>query len=77
VPQDVSVVGFDAIPLAAYLDPPLTTIHLPAFDLGVAAGRAILERSSGRPVKARTLLPTELIIRASTSPRANARRRID
>jgi LacI family transcriptional regulator len=69
VPGDVSVVSFDAIPLAAYLDPPLTTIRLPAYDLGLAAGRAILERIAGRPVAARTLLPTELIVRASTAPR--------
>ena len=72
VPRDVSVVGFDAIPLAAYLDPPLTTIRLPAYDLGLAAGRAILERIAGRPVAARTLLPTELIVRASTAPRHGA-----
>jgi LacI family transcriptional regulator len=72
VPGDISVVGFDAIPLAAYLDPPLTTISLPAYDLGFKAGRAILDRIAGRPVAARTLLPTELIVRASTAPRHGA-----
>jgi LacI family transcriptional regulator len=77
VPGDVSVASFDAIPLSAYLDPPLTTIRLPAFDLGLAAGRAILERIAGRPVAARTLLPTELIIRASTAPRHGTVRRPD
>jgi LacI family transcriptional regulator len=75
VPGDISVVGFDAIPLAAYLDPPLTTISLPAYDLGHAAGLAILDRIAGRPVAARTLLPTELIVRASTAPRHGAVRR--
>ena len=75
VPGDVSVVGFDAIPLAAYLDPPLTTISLPAYDLGHAAGLAILERIGGRSVARRTLLPTELIVRASTAPRNGAVRR--
>ena len=75
VPGDVSVVGFDAIPLAAYLDPPLTTISLPAHDLGRAAGIALLERIAGRPVPGRTLLPTELIVRASTAPRHEAVRR--
>jgi DNA-binding LacI/PurR family transcriptional regulator len=74
VPGDVSVVGFDAIPLAAYLDPPLTTISLPAHDLGRAAGRALLDRIAGRPVAGRTLLPTELIVRASTAPRHGATR---
>jgi LacI family transcriptional regulator len=75
VPGDVSVVGFDAIPLAAYLDPPLTTISLPAHDLGLAAGRAVLDRITGRPVASRTLLPTELIVRASTAPRREGARR--
>ncbi len=75
VPGDVSVVGFDAIPLTAYLNPPLTTIALPAYDLGLAAGRAILDRIAGRPVAGRTLLPTELIVRASTAPRHGSVRR--
>jgi DNA-binding LacI/PurR family transcriptional regulator len=75
VPGDISVVGFDAIPLAAYLDPPLTTISLPAHDLGRAAGLALLDRIAGRPVAGRTLLPTELIVRASTAPRHGAARR--
>jgi LacI family transcriptional regulator len=69
VPRDVSVVAFDDIPLAAYVDPPLTTVRLPARELGIAAGMAILERIAGRPVERRSLLPTELIVRASTAPR--------
>lgn len=75
VPGDVSVVGFDAIPLAAYLDPPLTTISLPAHDLGRTAGRAVLDRIAGKPVAGRILLPTELIVRASTAPRQEGVRR--
>lgn len=68
VPLDVSVIGFDDIPLAAFFDPPLTTVRLPAHDLGRAAGRALLERIRGRPVPARMLLPTELVVRGSTGP---------
>lgn len=68
VPGDVSVVGFDDIPLAAFFDPPLTTVRLPAFELGQAAGRALLERIAGRAIPDRTLLPTELIVRSSTAP---------
>jgi LacI family transcriptional regulator len=70
VPEDISVVGFDDIPLAAYFDPPLTTVHLPAHELGRAAGAALLDRISGRTVEARTVLPTELVIRSSTGPPA-------
>jgi LacI family transcriptional regulator, galactose operon repressor len=69
VPEDVSIVGFDDIPLAAYFDPPLTTVHLPAYELGQAAGRALLERVADRATPHRTLLPTELIVRGSTTSR--------
>ena len=68
VPAQVSVVGFDDIALAAYVDPPLTTIHLPAHQLGLAAGRALLDRIAQRPVAERTILPIELIVRGSTAP---------
>jgi LacI family transcriptional regulator, galactose operon repressor len=68
VPDDVSIVGFDDIPLAAYFDPPLTTVRLPAYELGQAAGRALLERIADREIPTRTLLPTELIVRTSTAP---------
>jgi len=74
IPQDVAVVGFDDIPLAAFFDPPLTTVRLPARDLGYTAGLALLDRIDGRPVAARTVLPTELIVRSSTAPPRPARR---
>jgi len=75
IPRQISVVGFDDIPLAAYFDPPLTTVRLPAFELGQAAGRALLDRVAGRAIASRTLLPTELIVRSSTAPLSNTRRR--
>jgi LacI family transcriptional regulator len=67
IPEDVSVVGFDDIPLAGYFDPPLTTVRLPAFELGQAAGHALLERIADATPPQRTLLPTRLIVRASTA----------
>jgi DNA-binding LacI/PurR family transcriptional regulator len=70
----VPVVGFDDIPLAAYFDPPLTTIRLPAHDLGRAAGVALLDHINGRAVETRTVLPTTLVIRSSTGPPASAGR---
>jgi LacI family transcriptional regulator len=66
VPDDISVVGFDDIPIGGFIDPPLTTVRLPAFELGAAAGRALLDRIAGAAVPARTLLTTELVVRAST-----------
>jgi LacI family transcriptional regulator, galactose operon repressor len=67
VPQDISVVGFDDIPLARHFDPPLTTVRIPARDLGAAAGRALIDRLAGRPATTRTLLATELVVRSSTA----------
>jgi LacI family transcriptional regulator len=64
----MSVVGFDDIPLAAYFDPPLTTVRLPARELGQAVGRNLIDRIAGRVVPTRTLLPTELVVRGSTAP---------
>lgn len=66
IPEDVSIVGFDDIPLAAFFDPPLTTVRLPAYELGQAVGTALLNRISRATIPSRTLLPTELVVRAST-----------
>jgi LacI family transcriptional regulator len=67
VPADVAVVGFDDIPLAGFVEPSLTTVRVPAHELGQAAGRALLDRIADRRVERRTLLPTELVIRRSTA----------
>ena len=66
VPDDVAVVGFDDAPLAAYADPPLTTVRQPVALLGEEMVRLLLRRLSephGEP-KA-IVLPTELVIRSS------------
>jgi DNA-binding LacI/PurR family transcriptional regulator len=68
LPDEMSVIGFDDIPLAAFFDPPLTTVRIPAYELGHAVGIALLDRISHASVAARTLLPTELVVRASTGP---------
>jgi len=67
VPQDVSVIGFDDIPLAAYLETPLTTMHQDPFEIGQAAARLLIERveQPDSPVQ-HMLLPAELVVREST-----------
>ncbi|GBD08796.1 HTH-type transcriptional repressor CytR [Candidatus Thermoflexus japonica] len=66
VPQDLALVGFDDVPLSAYLDPPLTTVHLPAEDLGRAAGQLLLQWiQEGRPPTSTIRLATGLVIRQS------------
>lgn len=68
IPADLSIVGFDGIPFAAYTTPPLTTAAVPASELGAlawAAMRAVLEGAG--PVGS-TTLPPQVVVRASTGP---------
>ncbi len=65
VPEELAIVGFDDIPLAAHFDPPLTTVHLPAYELGNSVGRALIDRIAGRPVPPRSVLETQLVVRGS------------
>lgn len=68
VPDDVAVVGFDDIVLASYTAPPLSTIQQPKYEMGELAAKVLIERiRSGQAHKPeRHLLPTQLIVRAST-----------
>ena len=49
IPDDISVVSYDDLPLADYLDPPLTTVAMPLLDLGAAAVDAVLDQLHGDP----------------------------
>lgn len=66
VPQDVAVVGFDDIAFARMFTPPLTTLHVPKYDLGVNAMRILLDRIAGRNVHAEVVLRPTLVVRGST-----------
>lgn len=69
IPGDVRVAGHGDHPFAAYLAPPLTTVRLPAADVGAAAVDRLLERMSGESGAGsprQTLLPAELVVRASS-----------
>ena len=68
VPRDVSVVGFDDIELVAHISPPLTTIRQPRTDIGRRAAERLLAKIVGDPVDEDTILPVELVVRASTCP---------
>jgi LacI family transcriptional regulator len=68
VPGDVSVVGYDDIELAAFVEPPLTTVAQPKREMGRRAMGWILRRLSGRPIPQQETLAGELVIRASTAP---------
>ena len=69
VPEEVSVVGFDDLRLAAYTSPPLTTIHQPAREIAQRATKLLLDLTHGRRVdRLRHLLEPRLVVRRSTAP---------
>lgn len=66
VPQDIALVGFNDIPLASLVDPPLTTVSAPGHKLGTEGMRLLNSMMAGkRPKQRRTILPTPLVIRRS------------
>lgn len=70
VPEDLALVGFDDIPVAATLPVPLTTVAQPRYEVGVRAAHMLLDRLVGRSTEvARLILPTSLIIRCSCGAR--------
>ncbi len=65
VPEDVCVTGFDDLSLASAVDPELTTVRLPAEDVGAHGMLALLAALSGEPARSADL-PVELVVRGST-----------
>lgn len=66
VPRDVAVTGISNIDMAKYITPALTTIHIPAEEIGVVAADMILARMNGsKLLPQKVLLPIELLIRES------------
>ncbi|MFC0107761.1 LacI family DNA-binding transcriptional regulator [Kibdelosporangium aridum] len=68
VPADVSIVGFDDVPSAAYWTPALTTVRMDFVGLGRACLAAIAAKVTGVPQQTVELLPPSLVIRESTAP---------
>jgi DNA-binding LacI/PurR family transcriptional regulator len=65
IPEDVSIVGFDDLPVASLVRPELTTVRQDPARIGAAAADAVLERIAGAPGR-RTTVPVELLVRASS-----------
>jgi DNA-binding LacI/PurR family transcriptional regulator len=65
VPKDLSVVGFDDIPIASQVAPPLTTVRQPLVEKGRIAAELLFGR---RRAEAPVVLPTELVVRGTTAP---------
>jgi LacI family transcriptional regulator len=68
-PEEISVVGFNDMPFAARFQPPLTTIHIPHYEIGKAAGELMLERlQNGESPPREIRLEPSLVVRESTAP---------
>jgi DNA-binding LacI/PurR family transcriptional regulator len=65
IPDDVAVVGFDDVPFAPFLSPPLTTVRVPIEQVGREAVKQLVRLIRGEQADPLTLLPTELVIRRS------------
>ncbi|MCL2551187.1 MAG: LacI family transcriptional regulator [Actinomycetia bacterium] len=72
VPDDLSVTGFDDLSLAVAVDPELTSVRLPAEEVGAEGMRALLTLLDGG-APSPSELPVELVVRGSTAPPARPR----
>lgn len=68
VPEDISIVGFDNIELSEHSNPPLTTINVPAEEMGKNAAEYLLARLNGDEAAMHHSVNVQLILRGSTAP---------
>jgi LacI family transcriptional regulator len=73
VPGQLSLIGYDNLPLSAWTDPPLTTVNQPLRDMAGTATRMLLDLARGiEPALTRIDLVTQLVVRESTAPPGTA-----
>lgn len=63
VPEEMAIIGFDDIEMAAYVQPPLTTVRAYPEQMGKAAVQLLAERFEGREAPSHTIIGTKLIVR--------------
>ncbi|BBY86757.1 LacI family DNA-binding transcriptional regulator [Mycolicibacterium tokaiense] len=66
-PAEVSVIGFNNMPLSDFLDPALTTVAIPQYDIGARAAQLVLDLIADQP-RSHVLVPVALLVRGSTGP---------
>ncbi|MER7689669.1 LacI family DNA-binding transcriptional regulator [Streptomyces sp. NPDC097610] len=67
IPHDLSVVGYDDVPLAQWSSPALTTVHQPLREMAEGAAQMLMRLRSEEPVATRVELATSLVVRQSTA----------
>lgn len=79
IPKDLSIIGYDDLPMSQLCNPPLTTVHQPIRAKGEAAARLLLAAlDTGRSHEGtHRILETELVIRGSTAPPSRSNRSVD
>ncbi|HZS62647.1 MAG TPA: LacI family DNA-binding transcriptional regulator [Gemmatimonadaceae bacterium] len=67
VPDDIAVAGFDDIPMARYMNPPLTSVHVEISELGARAMSVLLAavKEKNRHERGQVVLPTTVVVRKS------------
>ncbi len=76
IPEDVSVVGFDDIPAAAFAEPSLTTVRQPLERMGEIAAKTLVHQIEGRAdLSDQITVEPEFVVRASTGPAPSRLRR--
>lgn len=68
IPGDVAVASFNDVSVAQFMNPPLTTVHLAAEEIGETAVELLLEQMGGRELRKRVTLATSIRWRGSTKP---------
>jgi len=68
VPEDISLVGFDDLPLTLYVEPPLTTVRQPKREMGRMAMQVLAKLMAGSEAEQEIKVAGELILRQSTAP---------
>jgi DNA-binding LacI/PurR family transcriptional regulator len=67
IPAEIKIVGFDNVFVATLVDPTLTTVAVPRYQMGYEAARLLVAAIENRPQGPEVLLPTTLLVRGSTS----------
>lgn len=68
IPDDISIVGFDDVQLSAMLDPALTTIKQPAYEMGLESAKMIIKLIEGKNIRKKIIkFKPNLVVRKSTS----------
>lgn len=75
VPRDLSIIGFDDLPIASMMHPPLSTIRLPRNQVAARAFTSLQQTLAGKPVAEVEPVQPHLVIRNSTAPPANRNQR--